>query len=688
MPRPTKKAQLHTIHQDALQEFDEIQVAVRDERLQCVEDRRFYAVPGAQWWGGLDAQFENKPRFEVNKTHLAVIRVYSEYRNNRITVDFQSRDGSTDDKMSDTCDGLYRADEKACTADEAYDNTFEEGSAGGMGALRLRSVYEDEDDEENDKQRVVIDPIFEADKCVFFNLDAKRYDKADAKRCYVLTAYTHRAYEEEFGDTPDSWPQSIQDWSFDWYTPDIVWVCELYRIEEHRVQMHWFQGLDPEAEELRLTEDELTPERLEELLATGYTETRQKKVRQRKVVKYLMSGGKMLSDGEVIPGKLIPVVPYYGKRLIVDGIERHMGLVRLAKDAQRLVNLLLSWLADIAARSPLEVPIMTPEQIGQHGWMWASHNIENFSYLLAEAQRDEAGNPIPGSQVPAAYTKVPNIPPAMAALAQIASQALDDMLGNQQAGEKIEPHLSGRAVELIQNRLDMQTFIYMSNFAKTMKRCGEVWLSMMRDICVEPSRRMKTIGLNGETGSVVLNQPAYDADTGEEYTKNDITAANFEVDVNVGPSSSSRRQATVRGLTEMKANTQDPEMLQVLDGLILMNMEGEGIADAREWARKKMVKQGVVKPTEEEAQELAQAAANQPPDPNAVYLAAAAEEAQANAGNARAKQVQTIADADLKRAQTEKTYAEIMENHNAQLIGNYSALMDILNPPEPAAMAA
>jgi hypothetical protein len=687
MPRQSHQAKLEDIHRDALREFDEIQAAVRDERLQCVDDRRFYAVPGAQWWGGLGDQFEHKPKFEINKVHLSVIRIYSEYRNNRITVDFQSRDGTTDDTMADTCDGLYRADEQACTADEAYDNCFEEGTAGGMGAIRLRTVNEDEDDDDNDRKSVAIEPVFEADKSVFFDLDAKRYDKADAKRCYLLTAYTHRAYEEEFNDTPNSWPQAICDWQFDWYTPEVVWVCELYRVEETKVLVHWFKPLGDDAEELRVTEDELTEEYLAELLATGHREVRQKRVRSRRVMKYLMSGGKMLSKGEQIAGKCIPIAPFHGKRLIVDGVERYMGHVRLAKDAQRLVNMLMSWLADIAARSPIEVPIMTPEQIGQHGWMWAEHNVKNFPYLLAEAQRDDAGNPLPGTQVPAAYTKVPNIPPALAALAQMATQALEDMLGNQQAGEQMEPNLSGKAVELIQNRLDMQTFIYMSNFAKTIKRCGEIWLSMKREICVEESRRMKTIGLNGEIGSVVVNEPAYDSQTGAEIVKNDLTAANFEVNVDVGPSSSSRRQATVRALIGMKQGTQDPEMLAVLDGLIMMNMEGEGIADAREWARNKMVRMGVVKPTEEERAELAQAAANQPPDPNAVYLQAAAEEAQANAGNARAKTVQTIADADLKRAQTAKTYAEVMDNHQAQLIGNYAALREMLQPPEPAAAA-
>jgi hypothetical protein len=54
-------------------------------------------------------------------------------------------------------------------AQEAYDNCFEEGTSGGMGAIRLRARYEDEDDDEDTRQRIAIEPIYEADTCVFFS---------------------------------------------------------------------------------------------------------------------------------------------------------------------------------------------------------------------------------------------------------------------------------------------------------------------------------------------------------------------------------------------------------------------------------------------------------------------------------------------------------------------------------------
>ena len=676
----TKEQRLAEIHAEALQEFDEIQTALRDERLQCLRDRRFYLLAGAQWEGPLGDQFENKPRFEFNKTHLAIIRIINEYRNNRITVDFQPRDGSSEgDELADICDGLYRADENSSTADEAYDNAFEEGVGGGFGAWRLRACYEDEEDDENEKQRISIEPINDADSTVFFDLNSKRQDKADAKRCYVLIPYSQRAYREEFGDDPADWPKLIQQSEFDWCTPNIVWVAELYRVEDKAEMVYFYRGLDEDAPDRRVTQEELDadPDLIEQLEATGNRKVREKRITRRVVHKYLMSGGKILEDCGLIPGRCIPIIPYFGKRAVIDGVERCSGHVRIGRDAQQLTNMLMSWLAEMAARFDIEKPILTPEQIAGHSVMWAEDNVKKFPFLLINAITDENGNHLASG--PVGYTKAPNIPPPMAALAQLAGQALTDLLGNQQAGEQMQPNLSGKAVELIQNRLDMQVFIYMSNLAKSMKRSGEVWLSMMKDIVVEESRRMKTIDQNGEAGSVVMNDPAYDEEKAETYTKNDIKKAAFEVDVEVGPSSSSKRSATVRALTGMMQITQDPETLQVLSGLAMMNMEGEGISEARDYFRRKLVRMGVVKPTDEEKQELMAEAANQQPDPQSQYLQAAAEQASAEAQQARAKTVQTIADADLKRAQTAETYAKTMGQHNEQQIASAEALQRILS---------
>ena len=679
MARLSTEDRLAQIHADAIKEFDEIQKAVRPERLQCLADRRFYSIAGAQWEGAIGEQFENKPRFEFNHVHLAVIRIINEYRANRITVDFQTRDGSDDDEMADTCDGLYRADEKSSTAEEAYDNAFEEAVGGGFGAYRLRATYENMEDEESDRQRVVFEPIHDADSSVFFDLAARRQDKADAKRCYVLTPWPVEAYKEEWGDDPTDWPRSISQTEFDWTTPDLVWVCELYKVEERREVVRWFKGLDDT--EMKVPDQELKddPQKLAQLLATGFRQVREKRVERRVVHKYILSGGKVLEDCGIIAGRCIPIIPVYGKRWVVDGVERCMGHVRLAKDAQRLSNMLMSWLAEMAGRFDIEKPIMTPEQIAGHAQMWADDNIKQYPYLLINAVTDSAGNSAP--QPPVAYTKAPQVPPAMAALTQLAQQALTDLLGNQQAGEEVREQVSGKAIELIQNRLDMQAFIYMSNNAKARKRGGEVWLSMMKDIAVEPNRRMKMLTKDGKPASVELNQPAYDPEKGREYVRNDIASASYEVDVDVGPSSSSLRSAVVRALTGIATITQDPETQQALTLATIANLEGEGLQDLRDWGRAKAIRMGLIKPTDEELAEMATEQQNQKPDAQTQYLEAEAGKAAALTVKAKADTFKVLADTEKSKADTAATLAGIDQADRQQAIDAAAAFQRAAIPP-------
>ena len=500
-------------------------------------------------------------------------------------------------------------------------------------------------------------------------MQAKRQDKGDATRCFVLTSMTHAAYKETYGDDPSTWPKEIHQYEFDWCTPDVVFVAEYYRVEMKSEVVRIFRSLDGEEERYRA--EDLDEETLDELEAIGSVEVRQKRIKRRRVRKYILSGSRVLEDCGYLPGRHIPIVPVYGKRWFIDNVERFSGHVRLAKDAQRLANMQRSALAEISALSSVEKPIFTPEQVAGHQVMWQEDNLRNYPYLLVNPITAPDGSMQAGG--PVGYTKAPSIPPAMAALLQITETDIKDVLGGQEQGDKLIANTSGKAVELVQGRLDMQTFLFMSNHAKGVRREGEIWLSMARDIYVEPGRRMKSLGLRGEIDSVELMRPML-GDDGEIEYENDLTEAEFDVAVEVGPSSQSKRAATVRALTQMMAITTDQQAQTVLQAAALMNMEGEGLSDIQDYFRKQLVQMGVIKPTEEEAAQMQ--AAGQQQDPNAVFLEAAAEEAMAKAAKARADVVKTVAESELTQAKTVETLAKVGEGAAPQMPAQVTQAVD------------
>ena len=251
----TKEERLSEVHATALEQSKEIQISLRETREECLQDRRFASIPGAMWEGPLAERYANRPRFEINKVQKSLIRIYNDYRNNRITVDFTNKDGAPKDDLASVSDGLFRADCHDSDAESCFDNGFEEGTAGGFGAWRLIAEYEDEFDPENEKQRIRFEPIFDADNSVFF-VGGKKQDGSDAKACFVIYSMSPKDFEEEFGEDLASWPKQIDQSYFDWYTPDVVYYAEYYTVEERFETIHIYK--DVVGEETKYTSEELS----------------------------------------------------------------------------------------------------------------------------------------------------------------------------------------------------------------------------------------------------------------------------------------------------------------------------------------------------------------------------------------------------------------------------------------------
>lgn len=649
------------LHQAALTEFDAVYEAQWPVRQQALEDRAFYVVSGAQWDGPIGEQFDKKLRLEANKLLLDVVRIFNDYSNNRINVSYLPGDGGTDTD-ADALSSLYRASESSSTGKEALDTAFQEAVGGGMGAYRLRAVYEDDDSEDSESQLIIKEPIADADVTVYFDLGATRQNKSDAKRCWVLVPMTHEDFEDQYGHDGSSF-STPSGMGFRWVTPEYIYVAEYYKVEDYSEYLHKFIGKTGDI--VKVWHKEMD-ERKEELLATGYTEQSKKKINKKRVRKYIMSGSGIEEDCGYIAGSKIPIIPVYGKRWIIDGVEYFMGHVRPHKDLQRLHNMQLSKIGEIAAMSQAEKPIFYPQEMNpQYSDMWKNDAVENYSHLYRLPLKDMNGNVMPS---PVEYTRPPNIPPAMVELINLTSTAMSEMMGSQRAGETIAANSSGKAVELVQASLDMQTWIYVENMAKAKVWGAEVFRDMAKDLFHEKGRKLTGVAASKKNESIEIRKPVYDKKTGDIIETNDFSKGKYTASADIGPSSDSKRSATVRALTGMQQLPQSPEMQEILSAATLMNFEGEGMEGLREFARKKLVALGAAKPTKEDEADAESAAGQQQPDPQAEYLKAAAQEAEAKAEKALSDTVLAQAKAELTRAQTVELTADLAAKDQDRLL--------------------
>lgn len=618
-------------------------------RARAVKARRFCDVPGAQWEDWIGEQFENRYKPEINKIAKSVARIFNEYRNNRITVDFQPETAGADAKVASLFDDMHRADERDSCAQEAYDCAFQEGEKGGYGGWRLCTDYEDHEDEDNERQKIQIIPITDADSSLYFDVDARRYDKADARWGCVIRGMSKESYEDEWPRHAVTSFDKPLPGAFTWFTPDQVYVAECYVREDYKTKVYTYRS-ELTGEEKRVKqEDADLDEQVADLLATGFVMIKTRTIEKKRVRKYIINGERVIEDCGVIAGEHIPLIPFYGNRSVIDGVEQVWGLVGPGIDAQQMYNMQVGVIGEIAALGSTPKPIFHPEQIVGHEGMWAYDNIQRNPYLLINSMRDPAGNPIAAG--PIGFTQAQQLSQATSALIDISNRDIMDVTGNMDQGQNLVSNVSAEAMQLSQDRVDMGSFGYMDNMAKSMRRHGEVWQSIRRDIETE-RRKVRTLKRDGSESEEEIMVPMIDPESGQQTLKNDISKGKYKVFADVGPSFSSRRKATQSALLELMRVTPDPAQQSLLSSVILVNSEGEGLEDVRNYTRKKLVEQGVIPPTEEEKKEMEAAQQNQQPDPQAQFLLAESEKAQALA-------VKAAADTELTKAKTAETLAGI-----------------------------
>lgn len=641
----------------ALMRFNEISSATRDERMMAIEDRRFVFIQGAQWEGDWGQQFENCLRVQINKVQRGHDKIINDYRANRFTVNFRPKGSGGNEGDAELLNGLLYADMYRSAGGEALDNAFGEGAAGGMGAWRLCNEYEDETDADNDHQRIAIMPIVDADQRVYFDLDAKRYDKSDARYAYVMHSMTHEAFKDEYGDDRmATWPENRArpNW-FDWFRPSVVYVAEYYEVETVKRDLQIYNR-DETEEEYRYWAEDMTPEMKQDLKDREFT-VRTRRVPRKKVRKWILSGAEVLEDCGYIAGPNIPIIPFYGKRVFIDNVERFKGHVRDAKDPARVYNAQISKLTETASLAPREVPIFAPEQVEGLQQHWERMNIERHPYGLAYPVLD----PITGSIVqtgPIAKIDPPQLSPVLGALIQQTGADIAEITNGDDGSMEIKSNVSGEAMDIAASRVDAKSYIYMDNFKLSVQRFGEVYEGMAREIYVEEGREVETMDEDGETSTATLHEIYTDPKTNVTDRRHDLSVGKFNVVADVTEATATRRDKTVRTMIAL-ANTAATFGANDLASASLLtaikNMDGEGIDDYKQYAHRQAVQIGLDEMTPEEEQQAAQAQQNQQPDPQQVVmmrqadaLAAQADKFRSGAQLDEAKTIQTLADAKKK----------------------------------------
>ncbi|HGJ5884040.1 portal protein [Arsenophonus nasoniae] len=649
-------------HELIMLRFDRADSSQKYVREKCIEATRFARVPGGQWEGAtvsgtkISDHFEKYPKFEINKIATELNRIISEYRNNRITVKFRPGDKEASEELSSKLNGLFRADYEETDGGEACDNAFDDAATGGFGCFRLTTSLINELDPTDERQRISIEPIYDPSRSVWFDPDAKKYDKSDATWAFCMYSMSVDKYKAEYNKDPATLDNRIDRlWNYEWFDNDIVYIAKYYEVKKESIEVISF--INPITSEIVTYDSDQIKQVFDELLEIGFVEEARRTIKRKRVYVSVVDGDDFLEKEQLIPGEHIPLIPVYGKRWFIDDIERVEGHIAKAMDAQRLYNLQVSMLADSAAQDQASIPIVGMEQIRGLEKHWADRNKKRPAYLPLREVKDKQGNVI-APAVPAGYTQPQPLSQSMAALLQQTSNDIQEVTGSSQAMQQMPSNIAKETVNNLMNRSDMSSFIYLDNMAKSLKRAGEVWLSMAREV-YGSDRQVRIVNEDGTDDIALMSVAIRDEQTGSIIAMNDLSVGRYDVTVDVGPSYTARRDATVSVLTNLLNGMlpQDP-MRGVVQGIILDNMDGEGLDEFKEYNRKQLLTQGVIKPRNTEEEQIVTQAIQQSQQPNAELVAAQGVLMQGQAEVQKAKNEELAIQVKAFQAQTEARVAE------------------------------
>jgi hypothetical protein len=560
--------------------------AYSESREDELDDLRFYAgSPDNQWqWpadvlatrGAVQGQTINaRPCLTINKLPQHVHQITNDQRQNRPSVKVIPVDDNADVEVAEIFNGMIRHIEYISDADVAYDTACENQVAYGEGYIRILTEYCDDNTFDQDIKiarvrnsfSVYMDPLIQ-DPC-----------GSDAEWCFITEDLSQDEYHRLF---PNASPIStletlgIGDQNLSqWLNTDTIRIAEYFYCDYERKKLNLYPG--------NVTAFEGTPE--DKQLKAVYGTPKKSRQAEIKKIKWCKINGYEILEEQEWAGNCIPVVRVIGNEYEVEGRIYISGLVRNAKDAQRMYNYWTSQEAEMLALAPKAPFIGYGGQFEGYESQWKTANTQNWPYL--EVNPDVTDGQ--GAILPLPQRAQP--PMASSGLLQAKLGASEDIKSatgqyNASLGQQSNER-SGRAILARQREGDVGTYHYQDNLARAVRYVGRQCVELIPKI-YDTQRIARIIGLDGETKMVKIDpmqaEPVRKIQNQDGIVIDKIynpSVGKYDVVVATGPGYATKRQEALEAMAQLLQG--NPQLWTVAGDLFVKNMDWPG---AQEMAKR------------------------------------------------------------------------------------------------------
>ena len=563
--------------------------SLAESREDEMDDLRFYAgSPDNHWqWpadvlatrGAVQGQTINaRPTLTINKLPQHVHQVTNDMRQNRPGAKVIPVDDNADVQVAEVFNGMIRHIEYISDADVAYDTACENQVAYGEGYIRILTEYCDPNTFDQDIKIGRVRNSFS----VYMDPLIQDPTGADAKWCFITEDVTKAEYERMYPNAaPISTLQSlgVGDQSIsNWLNKDTVRIADYYYIDYEKATLHLYPG--------NITAFEGTIE--DKQLKAIYGKPKNKRVVQNPKVKYCKINGYEILEEAEWAGKWIPVIRIVGNEFEVDGRLYVSGLVRNAKDAQRMYNYWVSQEAEMLALAPKAPFIGYGGQFEGYEDKWKTANTNNWPYLEVNPDvTDGQGNmlPLPQRAQP---------PMASSGLLQAKSGAAEDIkstTGQYNASLGMGSNeRSGKAILARQKEGDVGTYHYGDNLARGVRHIARQLVDLIPKI-YDTQRIARVIGEDGETKMAKIN-PEQQEPVKEIVDEQGVViekiynpgVGKYDVVATTGPGYATKRQEALEAMAQLLQG--NPQLWTVAGDLFVKNMDWPGAQEMSKRFRK------------------------------------------------------------------------------------------------------
>ena len=616
---------------EALDRFDTAADSWSDIYDLSIKDVEFVDDPEGQWEDAARKSRENRPCLTFDKLSSSVDRVVGGQLSNMPSIKIRAAEEGDED-VAEVYQGLIRQIDQRGV--QAFKTAFKFAVKSGWGCLLVDHDYVDDTSLDQDiiireiknPFSVLLDPIVQAQ-----HVTEARYgflfedmERAEFERLYPKA-------ESEAGESDFTSTGNFESW----VTEESVRVADYYRIVlEERTLIQLSDGRVLDMDEIENVRDELNMQ--------GITLGKTRKVQARKLERYKITGLEVLEEVECV-GRYIPIIPMLGKTSNINGRYISRGLVRKAKDAQRLYNYSRSVSVEVTALTPKQPYFVTPAMVKGHEAKWKKMMVSNDPVLMFNFDNGQK----PFREAPAQGS------PALMQDAQIAADDIKATTGIYDANMGAQGNeISGVAIKGRQFQGEMANFEFQDQLVDSMELSGRVMIDMIPHI-YDTERTIRILGEDEREEAIAVNKTLMDAQTGEYVKTMDLTTGTYDIKVASGPSFTTRKQETAEQLSQIIA--QNPAMSEIVGDVLFKNLDLVGGDEVIQRLRSAGVKGGIIEPNEEEAMAMQeQIQQQQQIEAQAAQLELALKQAEVMSEQAEAKERESKALMNTVKAAVEQ----------------------------------